>query len=451
VFLLLHLLLSLPSKKIFHWQQNLELFPMSRTMIAIGTILLAGLISAINNGCGGKSAAEEKDEAKSDRPVVVETASAQLQTLKPTVELVGSIMPIPEKMVVLSCQVSGLVESVNVVEGQEIHAGESIVHLDDRMTRAALAKAVAAREEAAANLVLLKKGPLPAEIEAARQDVKKAEHLAQSLRVKYEALKPLRDAGEVSSIKHEEACSNMEAAQAEWKVAAAKLAVMEAGTRPENIAQAEAKLAAAKAEVATQELALDLTTVKSPIEGIVTQLPARQGMYIQPGATIATIMDLSSVFARFKIPSACLSRLNEGAHVDVQILSLGEMKCDGVLTRIRKEADAQTGDVEAFASIANPQKALRPNLACRLSVALPEIPNALVIPSAAVSDKSGTPVVTIVIDGKASEKEVRLGVKTPTQTQILEGLSEGDIVTTKGGYGLPDGCPVISSQENKQN
>jgi len=55
-------------------------------------------------------------------------------------------------------------------------------------------------------------------------------------------LKPLKDANEISDIKYEEARTDLEGAEAEREMATAKLSVVQAGTRPENIAQAEAHL-----------------------------------------------------------------------------------------------------------------------------------------------------------------------------------------------------------------
>ena len=415
---------------------------MNRPLKMLAVVLLFAMIAA-GGGCGAKPSAQSGEVVEPLRPVEIETAEAKMQDLQPTVELVGSLMAQPEKTVDLSSQVSGIVDQVLVTEGQEVAAGAELVRLDDRTARSALDKTRAAHDEAAANLALLKRGPLPAEVEAARQEVKKAAQTAESFRAKYAALKPLKDAGEISGVKYDEAHSTLEAAQADRKGAAARLSVLEAGTRPENIAQAEAKLGAAQADLAAQQLTVDLCALRSPIAGVVMRLPVRQGMYIQPGTIVADIMDLSVLFARFKLPSAQLAQVNEGARVVVKVLALGETPQDGTIVRIRREADPQTADVEAFAAVDNAAKVLRPNLACRILVTLPEAKNTLVVPSAAVSDKDGTPVVTVIRDGKAREVPVKPGIRTADQTQILDGLSQGDLVATKGGYGLPDGCPVV--------
>ncbi len=409
-------------------------------MLAL-SLLMAGVLAVA--GCGAKPGADGGEVAEPLRPVEIETAVAITEDLQPTVELVGSLMAQPEKTVELSSQVSGIVQKVLVREGQEVAADAELVKLDDRAAQSALDKARAACDEAAANLGLLKRGPLPAEVEEARQELKKATQAAASLKAKYAALKPLKDEKEISDIKYEEARTDLEGAEADRETAAAKLSVIQAGTRPENIAQAEAHLRAAQADVGAQELAAALCVIKSPISGVVMQLPVRQGMYLQPATTVATIMDLGVLFAKFKLPSAQLAQVAEGTPVVVKVLALGETAQDGTIVRIRHEADPQTADVEAFASVDNAAKLLRPNLACRILVTLPEAKNSLAIPSSAVSDKDGTPVVTLIREGKAHEVPVKPGIRTSDKTQIVEGLAPGDIVATKGGYGLPDGCPVV--------
>lgn len=72
----------------------------------------------------------------------------------------------------------------------------------------------------------------------------------------------------------------------------------------------------------------------------------------------------------------------------------------------------------------------------------PEVANATVVPVAAVADRNGAAVVTVIREGKAYETEVEVGIRTPEVVQILGGLTAGEIVAAEGGYGLPDGCPV---------
>ncbi len=72
----------------------------------------------------------------------------------------------------------------------------------------------------------------------------------------------------------------------------------------------------------------------------------------------------------------------------------------------------------------------------------PSSTDVLTVPVAAVADRAGTPVVTIVRDNKAHEIDVTVGVQTLERVQVIMGLAAGDWVITEGGYGLPEDCPV---------
>ena len=137
------------------------------------------------------------------------------------------------------------------------------------------------------------------------------------------------------------------------------------------------------------------------------------------------VVDLSKVFVQVRIPSAYWARVKPGAAVDVRVASLPDMMFKGKIARIGGQADPATGDVDALAEVTNENGLLRSGLACRSRVWLPEVADALVVPAAAIADRAGTPVVSVVRDGKGFEIEVKLGVQTQEKTQVIEGLGTG--------------------------
>ncbi|MCR4410958.1 MAG: efflux RND transporter periplasmic adaptor subunit [Thermoguttaceae bacterium] len=406
-------------------------------------LVLTGSMAFATTGC--KNAASEEaaeEDGLPKEPVPVRAVKVETTVLRPSIDVVGTLIAIPERTTSVSPQIAGWIQKVQVVEGGQVRAGDVLVFLDSRLAEAEHAKATAAVAEKAAILERLKRGPRPEEIEVARHDAHKAQVAAGALRSEVEALKPLQARNEVSPVQFQKARSALEAAEAESAAALARLKLLEAGTRPEEIAEAEARLAAARAELDSAALNLQLCKIASPIDGVITQLAARQGMYVERTASVATIVDLSKVFMQVRIPSAYLAQVKPGAAVDVRVASLPDTTFRGSIARIGGQADPATGDVDALAEVANENGLLRPGLACRGRVWLPEVADALVVPAAAIADRAGTPVVTVVREGKASEVKVRLGVQTPEKTQVIEGLAPGETVVTEGGYGLPEGCPV---------
>ena len=181
------------------------------------------------------------------------------------------------------------------------------------------------------------------------------------------------------------------------------------GYAPEEIAKGEALVDAAEADLASAQLALEFCTIRSPIAGRVTQLFARAGMFAERAIVLATVTDLSSLFAKVRIPSDHQADLARDTVARVTIAALPSQTFQGKIARLSGQADRTTGNVDAFVQVANPHTLLQPGFACQVHLPLRDVPNALVVPVAAVADRNGTPVLTVVRDQKAYEIEVETG------------------------------------------
>ncbi|HQZ64316.1 MAG TPA: efflux RND transporter periplasmic adaptor subunit [Planctomycetaceae bacterium] len=375
-------------------------------------------------------------------PVPVQAAKVQRVTLRPALELVGNVMAIPERIAMISPQLGGWVTELGVHEGQIVKAGEPLAQLDERTAKTDIQRTSAIVAEKAAALKRLKRGYLPQEMEVARQDRDKAKATADGLRSELKALEDLRRRGEISPVQYDTKVKMLESADAALASADAHSRLIEEGTPAELVEEAQAFLEAAQADEEHAKLTLQWCTIASPIDGVVTLLAAHQGQYFAQALPLATVIDMSNVFVQLRIPSRDFGKVTIGTKVNVQLTSIPDRTFHGTINRISGEADPLTGNVNMFALVENEAGQLRPGLSCDVYVWLPEIPNALAVPVSAIGDHAGTPVVTLIRDGKTQETVVELGAETREFFQVTSGLAEGDIVATSGGYGLPDGCPV---------
>ncbi|MCD6287620.1 MAG: efflux RND transporter periplasmic adaptor subunit [Candidatus Hydrogenedentes bacterium] len=420
---------------------------MKNSVAYLNAILILGLMASLC-GCNGTTeAVGEGSAVQSQRPVPVKAARATLTTIRPSVDLVGSLATIPEQTAIISTQVAGQIAKLAVVEGQHVRAGDTIAVLDSRMRQLDLDMAKAGVAVARAAYERLKNGPRLQEIDVARSETAKAEAAVKALQVKLKALKPLVGSGQVSKVRYEQVQSDLDAAKAAAKAATAQLELLKVGTRPESLDEAQAHLRQAEADMAAKQLAVDMCTLKTPVDGVVTSLPVRMGMHIDESATVATVIDMSELFARVRVPAHYAPLVHLGDSVDVTVRSVTDKPIVGTLARRAQQADAMTGDVDMSIRVKNADGHLYPGLACTAQIGLPEAPNAVTIPVEAVSDRDGTAVVTVIRDGKAYETEVTVGVRTKKQVQILKGIKVGELVATEGGYGLPEGYPVTASIE----
>ncbi len=411
----------------------------------------AVLAVVLLGGCGRPATAEAEPEDAPPAPVPVRAARVRRGALHPSLDLVGTLVAIPEKTAVVSAQTPGRIVAVPVVEGQWVEAGQVLVQLDPRPAQAELAAAEAALHQARATLARLEYGPRRQEIAQARERTRQLEAQARALEAKFAALSELHERGELSDVEYQQARARLEAAQAEARAARQQLSLLEAGTRPEQIDEARSAVAAAAARVDAARLGLEFCTIRAPSAGIVTQLAARLGAWVNAGQTLAMLADTRALFAKVRIPAAVLSQVTTGLRADVRVeggqppLAVSPATTamlPGILERLAGQADPQTGDLDAFVRIDNPDRRLRPNQACRVRLWLAELAGVLIVPVEAVADRHGTAVVTVIRDNKAYETPVRLGRSTRRFVQVLDGLAEGDLVATEGGYGLPEGCPV---------
>ena len=157
----------------------------------------------------------------------------------------------------------------------------------------------------------------------------------------------------------------LKSAEAALASAQEHVKLLEAGTRPEMIDEAQGLLDAAKADLAQAQLALQWCTITSPIDGVVVQLLARQGQFLDRAAALATVIDLSEVFVQLRIPSRQFTKVNTGTQVDIQLASLPGRSFSGQVTRISGQADPATGNVNVFAAVKNDDQ--RPASGLKLS------------------------------------------------------------------------------------
>ena len=92
----------------------------------------------------------------------------------------------------------------------------------------------------------------------------------------------------------------------------------------------------------------------------------------------------------------------------------------------------------------NPDQQLRPGTTAQIAITAQTIKDALVVPSAALLNAKGDAAQVMVVDSQnqASSRDVKTGIATGQQVQIVSGLKPGEMVVTEGAYGLPDKTKV---------
>ncbi|WP_425493851.1 HlyD family secretion protein [Dyella silvatica] len=204
------------------------------------------------------------------------------------------------------------VVAVTVREGEQVEAGQPLLALDPTHTQAQLAAALAQAQQQREVLAELRAGPRGEDIAKARADLAAIQAQARDARSYYQRLLPLGDGNNVaaSDLDHARAA----AGNAEGQLAAARAAldVLLHGTRPEQLAQAEAALAAAIAQAEAQKVLLGKLNVLAPRAGRIDSIPYKLGDQAPVGAPLLIMLAGDAPYARIYVQEPMRANVHVG-------------------------------------------------------------------------------------------------------------------------------------------
>lgn len=197
----------------------------------------------------------------------------------------------------------------------------------------------------------------------------------------------------------------------------------------------EAAIAAAKADVEKYQTLLAYTRITAPFDGVVTHRYADPGSLIQAGTASDTqsmplvrLSDNYRLRLDFPVSVAYVKDIRVGDTVDVRVESLGGKTFTGKISRCAQKVDEATRTMITEIEVPNPELELVPGMYATLVLKVERRPNALTIPTEAISTDKKPSVYLINSDQQIEERSVALGLETPGRYEVVSGLKEGDLV-----------------------
>ncbi len=373
----------------------------------------------------------------------VRIASVTKRELVETVSAPGELDP--EVKVDVSAEVSARILELPFREGATVRKGEVVVKLDDRDLQASMDAQVAQRDG--------EKFRLRSEQERLASPMSQLANARATL----ERQESLFKTGDVSRADLDNAIARVRDLEAQ--IASAK----------EGLSVIESSLAAAEANIARARELLKKTTITAPIDGQITELNAEQGELVvvgtmnNAGTKILTIADLGSVRLKAKVAESDVARVKAGQPATVRVNAYRDREFKGAVDRVA----LSRGTEQSFGSSAGGAgsgqggwfkcevaldltegETLLSGLAANVEIVV-ETTQGLLIPSQALLEKklddlpkdvAESPlvdklrkkaiVVFRMVDGKAVLTPIRTGASNLSDTMVLEGLGEGDVVVT---------------------
>jgi HlyD family secretion protein len=404
--------------------------------------------------------------------VTVQTGKAQRQDLSSIVSASGEIKP--KTYVNIGANAFGKITHLYVKEGDRVRKGQLLAQLENVQSAADVAATKASLEASRTDALAAE-----ANLNTAKADLNRAKADAERMRLDWDRAEGLYKAELIAKAEYETRKANWQSAeaglaQAEARVAQAKAQLDSAGR---HVAQTNASLTRASD-------VLQKTVYAAPYNGMITNLPVREGETVvigiqnAPGSTLMTLADMSVITAEVKVDETDIVNVRLGQPAEVTIDAIPKkvfhatvseignnaiVRSTGVATSQQASASQEAKDFKVVVTLQDPPEDLRPGLSTTAKITTATRSNVVTIPIQALTirreedleaasaekgsvqaaapqkdaskNKKETEVqgVFVIRDKKAQFVPVQTGITGTTDIEVLSGLTQGDEIVT-GSY-----------------
>ena len=176
-------------------------------------------------------------------------------------------------------------------------------------------------------------------------------------------------------------------------------------------------------------------TLAAPLDGVVVELMAREGMTVMAGTTLFRINGLSTVWANAEVPESQSALLRTGATVSARSPAAPGDSFEGKVQAILPEVNASTRTVKARMELANPKGRLVPGMFVQMQFTDMRAEKSLLVPTEAVIQTGKRTVVMLAEEnGRFRPVDVEAGIESGGQTDIRRGLQAGQRVVVSSQF-----------------
>ncbi len=225
----------------------------------------------------------------------------------------GFVEPVTKELR-LGFDISGVLDSFLVREGDAVEAGQPLVRLRQEEYTARLDETLALMRAAQADYDMHMAGPRPAEVEQARASLERAKSWLDQAEREAERRVGMVRSQSIGVEELERARRDARMAEAELQVASHTYALLKEGFRSEEISMAKQRLAAAEASVAQAKAVLDKTWLNAPVAGRILRIHTEPGeaYSIFAPMPVLSMGDTSVLNVRAEIDERDAGRVRQG-------------------------------------------------------------------------------------------------------------------------------------------
>lgn len=245
------------------------------------------------------------------------------------------------------------------------------------------------------------------------------------------------------------------AAESQVAQAQAKLDSVTKGPTAEDVAIAKSQVENARLSLQLAQEKLANAILKAPFDGVILDVKAEVGQWATDNATVGILADLATLEIQVRLSEIDVVRAEKGQSASITLDAMSDTRLRGHVERVAPAAVIEQGVANYITVVVvddqNPK--VRPGMSANLSIITDRRQDVLVVPNRAVRSQGTQRVVAILKGGDTKNGgvewiPVQVGVSNETQSEIKEGLKEGQFIVAnppnpprqgQGGQGFPGG------------
>lgn len=391
--------------------------------------LLSGLLVAASVLVTAACSRPEPAAAKKDTgPIAVKVARVSTRSIQRSVEGVGTLFPYDEA--IISAETDGPLQQVSVDLGDSVTQGQILARISDEEARYLVLQQEAQLRQALERLGLKDDKDKLQDVREA-PDVRRAKADLSEVEVRYRRTRELVDQGIGPK-------SDLDQVQARYQSAQAAYDLTLNQTR--NLIQ---EVERNKASLDLQKKKLRDTTVRAPFAAFVKDRQAVVGAYVRANSPLFTLVKIDPIRLRVEVPERMAPWVKLGQRAEVIVEAFEGRKFQGKVWRISPTVDQTKRTFIVEALIDNANHELKPGSYARARLDTNKVESIRVVPTQAILYVLGTNKSYVVKkDESIDVRDVKIGERFPQETEIMEGLNEGEVVAVSALSRLDAGAKV---------
>jgi RND family efflux transporter MFP subunit len=388
-------------------------------------------------------------------PVVVARVSMAEQATGQS--FVGTVMPARTSDV--GSAVDGRIVDLPIFDGQRVKEGQPLAELLRGLLEIEREGAVAELQRRRQVLAELRAGSRPEEIEQSRALVAGFEARLAYARSRLARLNRLAERGTSTVDEVQDSQTELQQIEAQLRGSRAALALVEAGPRAEQVAQAAANVAVQEAAVERIDDQLAKHTIRAPFDGWVIERFTEKGQWIARGGLVARIAELDAVEVEVRVPEISVVGLEAGVDVRLEFDAAPHQTWIGRVARIVPQADVLSRSFPVQIVVENTIAAgapvLRGGMLARAWLPVGRAASVKVVPKDALVLGGTTPMIFVIdgphaaatqMEGTVRAVPVELGVTVGGNVEVRSDIEPGRLVVVRGNERLRSGMSVAFEQ-----